>query len=224
MSVEGLGSPCAEATTYSRTDSPSGRLWCALPNEQLEAQRTSEPKRLAALLHRIGESDRAAFAELYDACADRVYGMVLKVLRDPGYSEETTQETFLQIWRTAGSYDPQRGSPLSWMMTLAHRRAIDRVRSAQSGSDRESQYGSRSHSTAYDEVLESVTQRLETEAVVRCLDQLTDLQRETIYLAYYGGLTYREIADRLGVGVPTVKSRMRDGLIRLKKCLGAETR
>jgi RNA polymerase sigma-70 factor, ECF subfamily len=205
-------------------NAPSESVGCLLPSEQLDAARAMETKRLHALLQRVSHADKDAFAELYDVSAPRIYGMVLKVLRDPGYSEETTQETFLQIWRTAASYDPERGSPLSWMMTLAHRRAVDRVRSAQSGSNRESQYGSKTHNPAYDEVLESVTQRLEAEAVVRCLGTLTQTQQEAVHMAYYGGLTYREVAEQLGVAVPTVKSRMRDGLIRLKKCLGVETR
>ncbi|NUS45756.1 MAG: ECF RNA polymerase sigma factor SigK, partial [Mycobacteriaceae bacterium] len=167
-------------------------LRCVLPGRHLDAQRAAEANRLHMLLQRVGQADKAAFAELYDASAARIYGMVLKVLRDPGYSEETTQETFLQIWRTAASYDPDRGSPLSWMMTLAHRRAVDRVRSAQSGSNRESQYGSTTHNPAYDQVLESVTQRMEAEAVVRCLDTLTRTQQEAVHMAYYRGLTYRE--------------------------------
>jgi RNA polymerase sigma-70 factor (ECF subfamily) len=198
---------------------PDG-LRCVVPTRELETQRAEENERLRRLLERVGRADKEAFAELYDVSAPRIYGMVLKVLRDPGYSEETTQETYLQIWRTAGSYDPERGSPLAWMMTLAHRRAVDRVRSAQSGVHRESQYGSKTHHPAYDEVLESVTERLEAEAVVRCLGTLTQTQQEAVHMAYYGGLTYREVAHQLGIGVPTVKSRMRDGLLRLKKCLG----
>jgi RNA polymerase sigma-70 factor (ECF subfamily) len=215
------------SSRYDRShtlDAPGEGVACLLPSEQLETARAREVERLHTLLLRVSHADKDAFAELYDLSAPRIYGMVLKVLRDPGYSEETTQETFLQIWRTASSYDPERGSPLSWMMTLAHRRAVDRVRSAQSGSNRESQYGSKTHHPAYDEVLESVTQRLEAEAVVRCLDTLTGTQQEAVHMAYYGGLTYREVAEQLGVAVPTVKSRMRDGLIRLKKCLGVETR
>jgi RNA polymerase sigma-70 factor (ECF subfamily) len=195
-----------------------------VPSRALDAARASETARLHALLLRVGQADQDAFAELYDAVSARVYGMVLKVLRDPGYSEEATQETFLQIWRTAAGYDPDRGSPLSWMMTLAHRRAVDRVRSAQAGANREAHYGSSTHTPAYDQVLETVTQRLEAEAVVHCLDTLTDNQQQAVRMAYYGGLTYREVAERLDVAVPTIKSRMRDGLTRLKKCLGVPER
>jgi RNA polymerase sigma-70 factor (ECF subfamily) len=177
---------------------------------------------LAALLKSTAQSDENAFAELYDSSARYVYGVALRVLRDPGYSEEITQETFLQIWRTAAAYDPSRGSALAWIVTLAHRRAIDRVRSAQSAVDREFRYGSSAHDIAYDDVLESVTQRLEAEEVARCMGALTNTQREALHLAYYQGLTYSEVAEKLGVGVSTAKTRMRDGLIKLRKCLGAE--
>jgi RNA polymerase sigma-70 factor (ECF subfamily) len=193
---------------------------CPVPETGAAAQRIAETDQLRTLLLATGRSDRTAFSQLYDLTSARVYGMVLRVLRDPGFSEETTQEVFLQIWKTAERYDPAQGSPLAWMMTLAHRRAVDRVRSEQSGTDREALYGSSTHSPAHDEVLESVTQTLESEAVVRCLDTLTATQRESVQMAYYSGWTYREVAERLGVAVPTVKSRIRDGLIKLKTCLG----
>ncbi|KAA0926565.1 MULTISPECIES: sigma-70 family RNA polymerase sigma factor [Rhodococcus] len=193
---------------------------CAVPSPQLKNLRADETDRLRRLMASVAQGDRAAFAELYDATSSRVYGMVLRVLRDPGYSEETAQEVFLQIWRAAPNYDPNQGSPLAWIMTLAHRRAVDRVRSEQSGTDREAAYGAVSHTPEHDEVLETVTQRLESEAVVACLDTLTDTQSESVRMAYYSGYTYREVAERLGVAVPTIKSRIRDGLIKLKTCLG----
>lgn len=193
---------------------------CPVPSPQLKNLRAEETDRLQRLLTSVARGDRTAFAALYDATAARVHGMVLRVLRDPGYSEETTQEVFLQIWRAAPNYDADQGSPLAWIMTLAHRRAVDRVRSEQSGTVREAAYGAAWHLPAHDEVLETVTQKLESEAVIACLDTLTDVQGESIRMAYYGGYTYREVADRLGVAVPTIKSRIRDGLIRLKTCLG----
>lgn len=196
---------------------------CPVPDPDLKRRRIAEADHLRGLLAGAAAGDRRAFADLYDATSARVFGMVLRVLRDPGFSEETVQEVFLQIWKTADRYDPAQGSPLAWIMTLAHRRAVDRVRSEQSGTDREALYGSSTHSPAHDEVLESVTQTLESESVVRCLDTLTDTQRESVRMAYYSGLTYREVAERLGVAVPTVKSRIRDGLIKLKNCLGVES-
>ncbi|WP_338892608.1 sigma-70 family RNA polymerase sigma factor [Rhodococcus sovatensis] len=193
---------------------------CAVPSAQLRNLRADEAEKLRRLMAAVASGDQRAFGELYDATSARVYGMVLRVLRDPGYSEETTQEVFLQIWRSAPNYDPNQGSPLAWIMTLAHRRAVDRVRSEQSGTDREAAYGAISHSPEHDEVLEAVTQRLESDAVIACLDTLTDTQRESVRMAYYSGWTYREVAERLGVAVPTIKSRIRDGLIKLKTCLG----
>mgnify|MGYP002652533580 CR=1 FL=1 len=192
----------------------------AWPDDTAERVRAAEQDRLRMLLSHVAQGNRDAFATLYDETAPRIYGLVQRTLRNPAYSEETTQEIYLQIWRNAGDFDPMRGSALSWLMTMAHRRAIDRVRSEQSGSDRENSYGARMSETAHDEVSESVVQRIEAEDVTRCLDCLSDKQREAIGLAYYGGLTYPEVAQRLGAALPTVKTRIRDGLIRLQRCLG----
>ncbi|RBO88831.1 RNA polymerase ECF family sigma subunit [Nocardia puris] len=182
--------------------------------------RAAESIELAALLHRCGESDQEAFAELYDRTSARVFGLVLRVLHDPGYAEETTQEVYLQIWRTAASFDPAKGSAVTWLMTLAHRRAVDRVRAEQAHTVREVAYGVRVLGNEFDEVTEEVERRLEQQAVLAGLTGLTETQREAISLAYYGGRTYAEVATHLGVGLPTVKSRIRDGLTRLKKSLG----
>ncbi len=175
---------------------------------------------LGELLGRVARQDPTAFAELYDATRSRVFGMVLRVLRDPGYSEETTQEVYLQVWRSADKYDPRQGSALSWIITLAHRRAVDRVRSEQSGADRESQYGSTNVDAAFDSVSEEVAQRDDRRRVNECLGSLTELQRRSVELAYYRGFTYTEVAEELSSPLPTVKSRIRDGLKRLKNCLG----
>ncbi|MEV0075671.1 sigma-70 family RNA polymerase sigma factor [Nocardia neocaledoniensis] len=182
--------------------------------------RAAEGVELAALLERCGMSDQQAFAELYDRTSARVFGLILRVLHDPGYAEETTQEVYLQIWRTATSFDPAKGSAVTWLMTLAHRRAVDRVRAEQAHTQREVAYGVRVLGNEFDEVTEEVERRLEQQAVQRGLSTLTETQREAISLAYYGGRTYAEVAQHLGIGLPTVKSRIRDGLTRLKKSLG----
>ncbi len=171
-------------------------------------------------MERCGLSDQQAFAELYDRTSARVFGLILRVLHDPGYAEETTQEVYLQIWRTATSFDPAKGSAVTWLMTLAHRRAVDRVRAEQAHTQREVAYGIRVLGNEFDEVTEEVERRLEQQAVQRGLSTLTETQREAISLAYYGGRTYAEVAQHLGIGLPTVKSRIRDGLTRLKKSLG----
>ncbi|WP_174556846.1 sigma-70 family RNA polymerase sigma factor [Nocardia mexicana] len=182
--------------------------------------RAAESIELAALLVRCGRSDQQAFAELYDRTCARVFGLVLRVLHDPGYAEETTQEVYLQIWRTAANFDAAKGSAVTWLMTLAHRRAVDRVRAEQAHAQREVAYGASALGNEFDEVTEEVGRRLEQQAVLEGLATLTQTQREAISLAYFGGRTYAEVAEYLGVGLPTVKSRIRDGLTRLKKSLG----
>lgn len=184
--------------------------------------RHTENVTLTTLLTRIAGGDRDAFSDFYERTSSRVYGMVLRVLRDPGYSEETTQEVYLQVWNSAAKFDPALGSPLSWLMTLAHRRAIDRVRSEQSGADREAAYGASGWYGPFDTVAEEVDRRGDRTEVVDCLGTLTEVQQKTVVLAYYGGLTYREVAEKLAVALPTVKTRIRDGLIRLKQCLGVQ--
>lgn len=175
----------------------------------------------ADLLHRIAGGDEEAFAALYDMFGGSVYGMARRVIRDPARAEEVSQEVFLQVWQTATRFDSTRGSAKSWLLTLAHRRAVDAVRHDQASTDRENTYDW-SPGVDHDEVLETVTLKLEHEQVRRCLDGLTALQRESINLAYYQGYTYAEVATHLGANPATVKTRMRDGLIRLRDCLGVE--
>ncbi|WP_344240300.1 ECF RNA polymerase sigma factor SigK [Kribbella hippodromi] len=171
------------------------------------------------LLTRTAAGDTAAFSALYDRIAPAVFGLVRRVLRNPAQSEEVTQEVMLDVWRTATRFDPERGSAHSWILTIAHRRAVDRVRSEQASADRTELAGARSTEVDFDQVTDTVTTRLDVEQVRRCLGHLTDLQRESVTLAYYGGYTYPEIAERLGAKLPTIKARMRDGLIRLRDCL-----
>ncbi|MGP0222765.1 MULTISPECIES: ECF RNA polymerase sigma factor SigK [unclassified Paenarthrobacter] len=176
--------------------------------------------RLAGLLDLIASGDQQAFAEFYQLTSRRVFGMARRVLIDPELSEDATQEVFIQVWQGAARFDRSAGSPLAWLMTIAHRRAIDRVRAVQSATDREAKYGAASQDPDRDVVAEEADTNLEAEAVSRCLGTLTETQRESVRLAYYGGLTYREVAEHLGAAVPTIKSRIRDGLLRLKTCLG----
>jgi len=128
------------------------------------------------------------------------------------------QEVLLEVWRTATRFDPAAGSAAAWITTVAHRRAVDRVRSEQRAAQREVRAAVAA--VAYDEVADAVEASLDRERVRRCLAGLTELQRESVTLAYYGGYSYREVAHLLGVAVGTVKTRMRDGLIRLRDCLG----
>ncbi len=174
---------------------------------------------LADLLERTAARDRAAFAALYDATSSRVYGLILRVIRDPGYAEETLQEVYLQVWQNAHNYRPDMGSVVSWMLTIGHRRAVDRVRSEEASSRRGTEYSVSNMARASDEVVEAVVSREDRRAVITCLGTLTDTQRESIELSYYGGLSYPQVAEKLNAALPTVKSRIRDGLRRLKSCL-----
>jgi RNA polymerase sigma-70 factor, ECF subfamily len=178
------------------------------------------PDELGALLARVARGDQDAYAAVYDRTAGQVLGLVLTVVRDPAQSEEVTQEVLLDVWRSASRFDAELGSAAAWVMTLAHRRAVDRVRSEQKAAEREMRVAT--SAVAYDEVAEAVEARLDRERVRRCLGSLTELQRESVTLAYYGGYTYREVAGLLGVAIGTVKTRMRDGLIRLRDCLGVD--
>jgi RNA polymerase sigma-70 factor, ECF subfamily len=185
-------------------------------------QQLTAPADTDALMSRVADGDRDAFAALYDAVASRVYGLIRRVLRDSALAEEVAQEALVEVWRTAARFDPARGSATGWIFTIAHRRAVDRVRAEQAATERERRTAHAS--VPFDDVVEEVTARLERHAVRRCLDSLTQLQREAILLAFYRGLTYPEVAERLGTPLPTVKTRMRDGLIRLRDCLGASWR
>jgi RNA polymerase sigma-70 factor (ECF subfamily) len=175
---------------------------------------------LGGLLARVARGDHEAYAAVYDRTVGQVLGMVRAVVRDPAQSEEVTQEVLLDVWRSASRFNPELGSAGSWVMTLAHRRAVDRVRSEQKAAERELRVASAT--IAYDEVTEAVEAQLDRERVRRCLGSLTELQRESVTLAYYEGYTYREVAEVLGVAVGTIKTRMRDGLIRLRDCLGVD--
>src|SRR5215475_1852615 len=170
------------------------------------------------LMKRVAAGDQDAFATLYDAIAPRAYGLVRRIMRDPALAEEVTQDALIEVWRNASRFDAERGSAIGWILSIAHNRAVDRVRAEQAAADRDRRVGAAS--VPFDEVIAEVTARLEHEAVRRCLRALTSIQREAILLAYYGGLTYRDVAERLGAALPTVKTRMRDGLIRLRDCLG----
>jgi RNA polymerase sigma-70 factor (ECF subfamily) len=178
--------------------------------------------RLEGLLELVAGGDEEAFAELYRRVAPAVFGLVGRVVRNPAQAEEVTQEVFVEVWRSASRFDPGRGTARSWIMTFAHRRAVDRVRSAERSARRDDLAARRDQGRPYDEVAERVEAGLEREHVRRSLDALTELQREAVVLAYYGGHTHREIAELLGVPSGTVKTRLRDGLLRLRDHLGVE--
>lgn len=175
---------------------------------------------LAGLLRSAARGDERAFAELYDATSPKVFGLALRVVRDPAQAEEVAQEAFLEIWRTASRFDPDRGSALAWMMTITHRRAVDRVRAAEAAGRRELTYEQRHRPVDHDVTAEAAQQALEARRVRNALDELTPVQREAVSLAYLGGYTHTEVAAMLDLPVGTAKTRIRDGLIRLRDNLG----
>ena len=180
------------------------------------AEQDAVPSDPDQLLASVARGNQSAFEALYDLMAPQVYGVIRRVLRDPAQSEEVTQDVLTEAWRTAARYDQTKGSARGWLLTMAHRRAVDRVRSEQSSRDREERVAHRDTERPFDGVASEVEQRFETQQVRKALDDLTAVQREAIELAYYGGKTYREVALDLDTPLGTVKTRMRDGLIRLR--------
>jgi RNA polymerase sigma-70 factor, ECF subfamily len=172
------------------------------------------------LLQRVAQGDQAAFARLYDMLSPRVFGLILRVLVDRSQSEEVLQEVFLEVWQSASRFAPNRGQGRTWVLTIAHRRAVDRVRSAQASTDRDMRAGFRDLDVAHDGVAEQVELRIEGERVAAALSTLSEVQKEALTLAYYGGYSQSEIAALVGAPIGTIKTRMRDGLTRLRAEMG----
>ena len=175
---------------------------------------------LADLLKACGLGDQAAFAQLYDATASRVVGLAVRVVRDRAQAEEVAQEAFLEIWKTSSRFDPAKGCPLGWLLTIVHRKAVDRVRSAEASTKRDTTYHQRNQPVEHDSTAEAATASLEARRVRQALAGLTSVQREELELAYFGGYTHTEVATMLELPVGTAKTRIRDGLIRLRDTMG----
>lgn len=178
---------------------------------------------LADLLHRSSLGDQAAFATLYDATSARLYGLVVRVVRDPAQAEEITQEAFLEIWRSSARFDSQRGSALSWLMTIGHRKAVDRVRSVEAATNRDETWRRESRATEHDDTSEAAHASLEAARIRGAVATLTHVQREAVELTYFGGYTHTEVATLLDVPLGTAKTRIRDGLIRLRDVMGVSS-
>lgn len=192
------------------------------PRPTLPPAAATEAELLAELVSRSARGHDDAFAKLYDKTSSRVHGMVLRVVRSPDHAAEVTQEVFVEIWQQSARYDPSKGSVLAWMITMAHRRAVDRVRSVSRSVSRDETYASRTHEAVRDEAWEAVENKLDVERVRKGLKSLTEIQREAINLAYFGGYTHTEVAKLLKLPLGTVKTRIRDGLIGLRDAMGVE--
>jgi len=170
-----------------------------------------------ALVALAARSEQSALAELYDRYGRTAYGLALRVLRDQALAEDAVQEAFLMIWRTASRFVPERGKASTWILTLVHRRAVDAVR-------REQRRRAESLDSASEPSVEGVEEdawlRLQRERVQEALRRLPDVQREALELAYYGGFSQSELAERLGQPLGTIKSRMFTGLSRMRELLG----
>jgi RNA polymerase sigma-70 factor (ECF subfamily) len=168
------------------------------------------------LLLLVAGGDRAAFAALYDLASARVHGIVRRVLVDQAQSEEVTQDVFLEIWQHASRFDPEVGHAVGWILTIAHRKAVDRVRASQASRNRDLKIGIRDMPREFDHVAEEVEITVEHSRARSALANITELQRQVVTLAYFDGLSQNEIAEKLNVKVGTVKTRLRDGLMRLR--------
>lgn len=175
---------------------------------------------LGSLLRQAARGDQRAFATFYDATCARAYGLAVRVVRNPAQAEEVVQEAYLEVWRTANRFDPDRGSAISWLLTVAHRRAVDRVRSAEAASRRDESYHHHNHAVPHDSTADEAHASFEARRVRGALQTLTPIQREALELAYFGGYTHTEVATMLGLPIGTAKTRIRDGLIRLRDALG----
>ncbi|GGE83304.1 ECF RNA polymerase sigma factor SigK [Mycetocola zhadangensis] len=188
--------------------------------EAIATTEVSDDDRATALLSSVADGSQEAFSELYDLLAPRVFGLIQRILVDRAQAEEVAQEVFLEVWQTATRFAPNKGGARGWILTMAHRRAVDRVRASQAGRDRDVRIGIRDRKVEYDSVSEDVELKLESERVDRALRTLSDIQRQAISLAYHGGLSQSEVAERLGIPLGTVKTRIRDGMIKLREELG----
>jgi RNA polymerase sigma-70 factor (ECF subfamily) len=190
------------------------------PQGEPEASGAASKPDLAELLRLSGRGDEAAFALLYDATAARAFGLAVRVVRDPAQAEEVAQEAFLEIWRTASRFDPKRGSAVSWILTSVHRKAVDRVRSAEASTRRDTTYHQKNVTVEHDSTAEAAQASMEARRVRQALGSLTEVQREALELAYFKGYTHTEVATMLDLPVGTAKTRIRDGLIRLRDTMG----
>ena len=188
-----------------------------MPDPELRLVSSRGPTDVDDLMRRVARGDSHAFEALYDELSPTVYGLARRVVRDPARAEDVTQEVFLEVWRKATMFEVERGKARTWVMTIAHRRAVDAVR--RSEAQKRQDHQGAPEEVSHDEPGDALIEAEEYGAVRDCLETLTELQLESVRLAYFNGYTYGEVAALLDKPLPTIKTRMRDGLIRLRDCL-----
>ena len=169
-----------------------------------------------------GDAARGDAAHLADLLrqAARAYGLALRVVRNPAHAEEVTQEAYLDAWRSSTRYDVDRGSAAGWLLTIVHRKAVDRVRSVEAATARDETWNREAAPTDHDQTAETAHASLDAARVRGAVATLTDVQRRAVELTYFGGYTHTEVATLLDVPLGTAKTRIRDGLIRLRDLMG----
>lgn len=199
-------------------DDPDARAAAAAPGGDSPARGRRERDALDALLTRVGLGDEDAYDALYSAVAGSVLGLAVRIVRDREMAEDVAQEVLVDVWHRAARFRPEAGSARSWILTIAHRRAVDRVRSEQAHATRLRTHGAVPESLPEEQesVVDSMQREWESARVRAGLAHLTDRQREALDLAYYRGFTHREVAEALDIPLGTAKARIRDGLLRLR--------
>ena len=187
-----------------------------------DAPETESEVDLGQLLQRVSSGDEAAFRRLHATTRARLFGLIYKTVRDLGYAEETLQEVYIEIWQKAGQYQPEMGRPLSWLMMICHRRAIDRVRAEERLRKKTAVLAMFSVDIPQGGADEPLLLREEHLQIRRHLSKLSSRQRQSIDMVYFANLTHGETAKRLGILVPTLKTRLRDGILRLRSQIHAE--
>ncbi|GAA1497448.1 ECF RNA polymerase sigma factor SigK [Paeniglutamicibacter kerguelensis] len=193
--------------------------------EHMSSHRLGEAEQVSVptpedLMLQIATGNENAFEELYDRLSSQVFGLIRRILKDEAQSEEVTQEVFVEAWQQATRFDAARGKAITWLLTLAHRRAVDRVRASQASKDRDLREGIKEFQESYDDVEETAIQHDESRRVLQALERLSETQRDAIQLAYFGGYTHIEVAELLKIPVGTAKTRIRDGMNRLRDLMG----
>ncbi len=226
-----MGSTRRLRSVSTASDEQPTDAWEAIGANPPATRRSASPASLPSfdtplgdLLHEVARGSTAAYERLYDAVADQVYALALRVVRDPALAEDAAQEALLEVWSAAPRYESQRGSARAWILTIAHRRAVDRVRREEAHSARAHAAHAATPTVAPAEdgpghVIDMLQGEWEAARVRRALAALSDLQRQALSLAYWRGLTHREVAGELGIPLGTAKARLRDGILKMRELL-----